>query len=465
MGAVAVPGADLRHTGAVRGEASSLGVMADTDLDVSVVLPVYNETWAPARRDRPHPRRPRRVAVHVRDHRRRRRLRRRLGDRSAAHRRHPPDPPRVNRGVGRGTANRHHRRPGSRRRLDRRRHDVSERRDPGARQEARRLRPRRRRPAHRGGHAPVVPRARPSGSSASSPATSPRPTSPTSTRACGCSAATSRCSTSTSSRPGFSCVTTLTMSFLSNGYSVKYTPIDYFPRAGELEVPLVARHEAVRAAGGADGAVVQPAQGVPADRADVARSRAGKLVYDWIDKDFRLAANTLLILFAASGDHDRAARRPRRARHETARTGAAGMTAVTPDPRPAGRHRQHVRQVRLDQPDRAEDDGGLPSLARRHARRRSPRLASSRSASAKARSAERLRQRFPTAELAGLDLPDPRSLRRVAPAGRGGDLRRRHSAPVRRRHVRPRARHRGARACAPSRTGPRRDRPCRAPDR
>jgi hypothetical protein len=25
----------------------------------------------------------------------------------------------------------------------------------------------------------------------------------------------------------------------------------------------------------------------------------GKLVYDWIDKDFRLAANTLLILFAA----------------------------------------------------------------------------------------------------------------------------------------------------------------------
>jgi hypothetical protein len=25
----------------------------------------------------------------------------------------------------------------------------------------------------------------------------------------------------------------------------------------------------------------------------------GKLVYDWVDKDFRLAANTLLILFAA----------------------------------------------------------------------------------------------------------------------------------------------------------------------
>ena len=31
---------------------------------------------------------------------------------------------------------------------------------------------------------------------------------------------------------GFSCVTTLTMSFLANGYQVKYVPIDYFPRAG-----------------------------------------------------------------------------------------------------------------------------------------------------------------------------------------------------------------------------------------
>lgn len=29
---------------------------------------------------------------------------------------------------------------------------------------------------------------------------------------------------------GFSCVTTLTLSFLCNGYSVKYVPVDYFPR-------------------------------------------------------------------------------------------------------------------------------------------------------------------------------------------------------------------------------------------
>jgi glycosyltransferase involved in cell wall biosynthesis len=31
---------------------------------------------------------------------------------------------------------------------------------------------------------------------------------------------------------GFSCVTTMTMTFLANGYSVKFTPIDYAPRVG-----------------------------------------------------------------------------------------------------------------------------------------------------------------------------------------------------------------------------------------
>jgi glycosyltransferase involved in cell wall biosynthesis len=32
--------------------------------------------------------------------------------------------------------------------------------------------------------------------------------------------------------PGFSCVTTITLAFLSNGHAVKYVPIDYFKRAG-----------------------------------------------------------------------------------------------------------------------------------------------------------------------------------------------------------------------------------------
>ncbi len=32
---------------------------------------------------------------------------------------------------------------------------------------------------------------------------------------------------------GFSCVTTMTMTFLANGYSVRYIPIEYRERAGE----------------------------------------------------------------------------------------------------------------------------------------------------------------------------------------------------------------------------------------
>ena len=32
--------------------------------------------------------------------------------------------------------------------------------------------------------------------------------------------------------PGFSCVTTITLAFLSNGHEVRYIPIDYAKRAG-----------------------------------------------------------------------------------------------------------------------------------------------------------------------------------------------------------------------------------------
>jgi glycosyltransferase involved in cell wall biosynthesis len=99
--------------------------------------------------------------------------------------------------------------------------------------------------------------------------------------------------------PGFSCVTTLTMSFLGNGYSVKYVPIDYAPRAGRSKfhwwrdtkryllqvIRMVLSYSPLR--------VFLPigftllALGI------------GKLIYDWTARDFSLAANTLLILFAA----------------------------------------------------------------------------------------------------------------------------------------------------------------------
>jgi glycosyltransferase involved in cell wall biosynthesis len=98
---------------------------------------------------------------------------------------------------------------------------------------------------------------------------------------------------------GFSCVTTMTMTFLSNGYSVKYVPIDYSPRAGESKfhwlrdtrryftqvIRLIMSYEPLRIF-------------VPVGIA-LALLGGGKLVYDVFWQEVRIAGNTLLILFAA----------------------------------------------------------------------------------------------------------------------------------------------------------------------
>jgi glycosyltransferase involved in cell wall biosynthesis len=98
---------------------------------------------------------------------------------------------------------------------------------------------------------------------------------------------------------GFSHVTTITMAFLANGYSVKYMPIEYHPRAGESKfhwwkdtkryitqvVRMCLSYNPLR--------VFLPLFVI------LALVGAGKMVFDWIDHDFRLATNTLLILFAA----------------------------------------------------------------------------------------------------------------------------------------------------------------------
>ena len=98
---------------------------------------------------------------------------------------------------------------------------------------------------------------------------------------------------------GFSCVTTLTMSFLANGYSVKYVPIDYFPRAGRSKFHWwrdTKRYllQVVRMT-----LSYNPLKAFLPVGLFLLLVGIGKLIYDWIDKDFRLAANTLLILFAA----------------------------------------------------------------------------------------------------------------------------------------------------------------------
>jgi polyisoprenyl-phosphate glycosyltransferase len=98
---------------------------------------------------------------------------------------------------------------------------------------------------------------------------------------------------------GFSCVTTMTMTFLSGGYSVKYIPIDYAKRAGESKfhpvkdtrrygtqvVRMVLSYSPLRIF-------------LPVGFALLTLG-SGKLVYDAVKYDLRITTNTLLILFAA----------------------------------------------------------------------------------------------------------------------------------------------------------------------
>ena len=98
---------------------------------------------------------------------------------------------------------------------------------------------------------------------------------------------------------GFSCVTTITMTFLANGYSVKYVPIEYAKRAGESKfhwykdtrryatqvVRMILSYNPLR--------IFMPV--------GLTLFAIGfvKLLVDVIGKDFRVPTNTLLILFAA----------------------------------------------------------------------------------------------------------------------------------------------------------------------
>jgi glycosyltransferase involved in cell wall biosynthesis len=99
--------------------------------------------------------------------------------------------------------------------------------------------------------------------------------------------------------PGFSCVTTITMTFLANGYSVKYVPIPYAKRAGKSKFHWWSdtRRYATQ--------VVRMIMSFNPLRIFLPIGFAllaiglGKLGFDVIDKEFRVATNTLLILFAA----------------------------------------------------------------------------------------------------------------------------------------------------------------------
>ena len=98
---------------------------------------------------------------------------------------------------------------------------------------------------------------------------------------------------------GFSCVTTLTMAFLANGYSVKYVPIEYAERAGTSKFHWwkdTKRYitQVVRMALSYNPLKVFLPIGIVLSAVGL-----GKLVYDWVERDFHVTANTLIVLFAA----------------------------------------------------------------------------------------------------------------------------------------------------------------------
>ena len=99
---------------------------------------------------------------------------------------------------------------------------------------------------------------------------------------------------------GFSCVTTITMTFLANGYSVKYIPIEYAKRAGRVEVPLVQGHAALRTQVVRMILSYNPLRDLHAGRARAlgARLRQARLRHDR-QATSTSPTNTLLILFAA----------------------------------------------------------------------------------------------------------------------------------------------------------------------
>ena len=98
---------------------------------------------------------------------------------------------------------------------------------------------------------------------------------------------------------GFSCVTTITMTFLAHGYTVKYWPITYSERAGKSKFHWwndTRRYllQVIRMTLSYDPFRVFLPLGFLLSAVGVA-----KLGYDVIQHDFKVAINTLLILLAA----------------------------------------------------------------------------------------------------------------------------------------------------------------------
>ena len=98
---------------------------------------------------------------------------------------------------------------------------------------------------------------------------------------------------------GFSCVTTLTMTFLTNGYSVHYVPIDYARRRGKSKFHWWSdtRRFFLQVVRMTLSYAPLKVLGPPATILGIAG--VAKLVYDIFDKSFRVGTNTLVVLGVA----------------------------------------------------------------------------------------------------------------------------------------------------------------------
>ena len=95
---------------------------------------------------------------------------------------------------------------------------------------------------------------------------------------------------------GFSCVTTITLAFLSNGLLVDYVPIDYAPRAGRSHFHPVKdayRYilQVVRMV-----TFFEPLRVFAPLALTLLTIGAGKLIFDVVTKSMRVTTNTLLLL-------------------------------------------------------------------------------------------------------------------------------------------------------------------------
>ena len=99
---------------------------------------------------------------------------------------------------------------------------------------------------------------------------------------------------------GFSCVTTLTMSFLSNGYSVRYAPIDYAPRSGRSKFHW--GRDTARYLGQVIRMILlwNPLRFFAPIGALLGAAGLAKLAYDLITKDLRVTTNTVVLLLTAA---------------------------------------------------------------------------------------------------------------------------------------------------------------------